>query len=313
LQVVGWRRYFDAGRIAAHPAADGVRLMVFPAGHIPGAAMILVEVDRGDQRPFRLLYTGDFCAHDQPLVEGALFPKTGESFPIDVLVMEGVLATNEEADRADYGAELRRCVREVRDHNGATLIGVSTLGEAAPVLKALADAGSRPVVHRALEPVLQAVWPGWSDASMSVVDEAEARRAFEAKRIVVAPGDQFEENSPAGRLVASAAARPDGLIVVLNRAHKGTVAGQLCAADRRANVDIGARQIRLEARVERFLLVNHAPRGQLVAAARAVDPDRLVLVHGKRSRLFALGRAIDKAGFGGQIDVPETGERLDLA
>ncbi|MFW5967221.1 MAG: MBL fold metallo-hydrolase, partial [Persicimonas sp.] len=94
LQAIGWRRYFDVSRLSPHEAAQKMRLMAFPAGHIPGAAMLLVEVDAGDESPFRILYTGDFCAHDQPLVDGALFPKTGPEFSIGALIMEGGLATN---------------------------------------------------------------------------------------------------------------------------------------------------------------------------------------------------------------------------
>ncbi len=88
LQSVPYRRYFELSSYTDSPGAQKFRAMVFEAGHIPGAGMLLVEIEVGDERPFRLLYTSDFCGHDQPGVPGALFPQTGDAFPVDVMVME---------------------------------------------------------------------------------------------------------------------------------------------------------------------------------------------------------------------------------
>src|SRR5690554_4406382 len=106
LNAVGTREYFDPLRFSptlATKNADSAapvkfRAMSFGAGHIAGAEMLLLEVERGAARPFRMLYTGDFCGHDQVLRRGAPFPQSGADFEIDMMLMEGVLATEEDVD-----------------------------------------------------------------------------------------------------------------------------------------------------------------------------------------------------------------------
>ena len=49
--------------------AGGFTLTLYPAGHMPGAAMTLI-----DDGEFRVLYTGDFCMTDQLTVNGADIP-----------------------------------------------------------------------------------------------------------------------------------------------------------------------------------------------------------------------------------------------
>jgi Cft2 family RNA processing exonuclease len=300
LQSVPVRRYFELSTLLDNQAAEKFRAMVFPAGHIPGAGMLLVEIEVGDDRPFRLLYTGDFCGHDQPGVPGALFPRTGADFPIDAMVMEGVLATQKSLDELDYTQQFNRLKELVVGHKGAAIIGVSTLGEAAQVVVGLVDAGVRPLVHRLLEAVLEAA--GIDQASFDTGDEARCRQALAAGRVVVAPGEQLQRGTPAGRLVDAVVRRDDGLVVVLNRVHNKSVAGRL----------LRGQPAELSAQIEHLHLPNHAPRHQLVGAVQAINPARLVLVHGHRSHLFALKRAVKSSGFGGTIDVPGNDETIDL-
>ncbi|MFW6053226.1 MAG: MBL fold metallo-hydrolase RNA specificity domain-containing protein [Persicimonas sp.] len=317
LEAVPTRRYFDISSESDSVGAEKFRAnklqaMAFPAGHIPGAAMLLVEADVGGDRPFRLLYTGDFCGHDQPLVDGALFPRTGQSFPIDVLVIEGVLATQKKLDKLDYAAELSRLIGTVSERKGGALVGVSTLAEAAPLARALSDAGESVVVHRALESVLAVCWPEYRDGGVELADDSQCARALQAGRVVLAPGEQFAPSSAAGRALESVVGRKDALVVVVNRAHKKSVAGRLLSAQPGQKVRLGRRKVPLEATVEHFSLPNHAPRSQLVEAVQAVDPGRVLLVHGHKSHLYALKRAIEKSGFSGEIDVPENGTSIVL-
>jgi Cft2 family RNA processing exonuclease len=300
LRGVPMRRYVELSSILDTPAAKKFRMMVFPAGHIPGAGMVVVEIDVGGERPFRLLYTGDFCGHDQPAVPGALFPKTGADFSIDVMIMEGVLATQKGLDELDYTEQFAKLERIVGARQGGALIGVSSLGEAAQLVAGLVEAGIRPTVHRMLESVLEAAGVGL--AEMDGADEAQCRQALEAGKVVIAPGEQLGRSTPAGRLVSAIAERDDGVIVVLNRAHKKSTAGRI----------LSGRHTNLSASAEHVQLPNHAPRHQLTGAVKAIDPARVVLVHGHRSQLFALKRAIAATGFAGAIDVPENGEMIDL-
>ncbi len=303
LQALPSRQYFELSRLSDNPQAEKFRLMAFPAGHIPGAAMLLVEIDRGPTRPFRLLYTGDFCGHDQPLCPGALFPRTGADFGVDVLVMEGVLATNKACDQVRYAEQLDVLVEAVADTRGPVLVGVATVGSAFSVVEALREAGQAPLVHEMIAPVLQAAGVPADDLRFG--SDAACERALGAGGVVVAPGEQFDRSSAAGRLVGGVVERPQALVAVINRAHASSVAGRLVGARRGDTLRLGGRAVAVRARIEHVLLPNHAPRRQLIAAVDALAPERVVLVHGHRSQLFSLKRAIARAGYAGPIDVPD--------
>ena len=65
--------------------APGIQITFFPAGHILGAAMILIEVD-----DHRILISGDFSGDGQQTISGYSLP---EKFPsIDLLVCESTYA-----------------------------------------------------------------------------------------------------------------------------------------------------------------------------------------------------------------------------
>lgn len=60
---------------------QGYTITLFPAGHIPGAAMVYIETDQ-----HRILYTGDFSCQPELLCGAYHLP---EDLPVDVLICEG--------------------------------------------------------------------------------------------------------------------------------------------------------------------------------------------------------------------------------
>ena len=67
-------------------------ITLFPAGHIPGAAMTLVE-----NEDCKILYTGDFCDFDQLTVQGAQIP----DIKIDTLICETTYGYMQSIGRLD--------------------------------------------------------------------------------------------------------------------------------------------------------------------------------------------------------------------
>lgn len=77
IREVGFHRLFEA--------APGIQVTYFPAGHILGAAMIMIEIGG-----FRALFSGDFCGDGQKSVSGY---RLSEKLPeIDLLVCESTYA-----------------------------------------------------------------------------------------------------------------------------------------------------------------------------------------------------------------------------
>jgi Cft2 family RNA processing exonuclease len=129
---------------------------------------------------------------------------------------------------------------------------------------------------------------------------------------VVAPGDQLESKSPAGRLAADVAGRTDATVILMNRAHGRTAAGRLLRAQHGESVEIGGTRVQRRCRLEHLSIPTHAPRWQLLRTVALLEPDHVVLVHGRESQLWALRRALEKDGYPGDITVAEDGVDVRL-
>ncbi|MBW4440352.1 MAG: MBL fold metallo-hydrolase [Plectolyngbya sp. WJT66-NPBG17] len=71
---------------------DGLTAELFPAGHLPGAAAILLTYTPPDGRSHSILYTGDFFLSNSRLVEGLRLEELRGLRP-DVVIVEGTYGT----------------------------------------------------------------------------------------------------------------------------------------------------------------------------------------------------------------------------
>lgn len=301
------------GRFRAVPGVDGARIMALPAGHVPGAAMAVVDIEAGDEST-RLLYTGDFCTHDQAVVDGAGIPHFADGPPVDAVVSEAMLANDEEADEVVWAREADGLVQAVDETDGPVVVGVGAIGESTEVAALLAGAGETVMVDDYLRPVFEAcraeldeVWP-----SLIFGDRSRMKGRLRGRGTVVAVGDQFRSNTTAGRMAGPLIDDETATIAVLNRARSSTGAGRLVAADRGEAIEWAGRRRSLKARVVHRRLVNHAPRWQLAGFIKGVGAPKTLLVHGPTGSRWGLKRALGKRGFDGSVEVVERGEEYGV-
>jgi Cft2 family RNA processing exonuclease len=103
-----------------------ITVSLFPAGHILGAASVLIESDGKS-----LLHTGDLNFKNQQLLAGASLPKRH----IDFVITE---CTNSSGDLPDYKSEKKRLgafINEIADKNGSILMPAFALGKTQELLK----------------------------------------------------------------------------------------------------------------------------------------------------------------------------------
>ena len=296
-------------------ANSSARLIAFRAGHIPGAALCVFEIESPAGETFRVAYTGDFCCHDLPATPAAQLPVPDGSFGIDALIMEGILATDRGADAVDVDESLNRLWRLASSGHRGCLIPVQTLAESVEIAVGLSRADIPFSMHRYAAPVLEAAAREIDDLSAEAINFAgtrEARAVLEAGGCVVAPGDQLKADSPAGRLAPTVVARAGAAVILLNRAHGNTPGGRLLDSEVGETVELNGRRVERRCRVEHLLIPNHAPRWQLLRTAALLEPDHVALVHGRESQLWALRRALEKDGYDGNITVAENGVEVDL-
>lgn len=108
------------------------------AGHIPGAAMILIETKNR-----KILYTGDFAKNETPLAKGYRLP---ENIDADVLIMCGLHAMNPE-HLYNYGIDnivnrLRTCLSQ----NDSVVLRIHQLTKGLEITKMLGDAMENGVI-----------------------------------------------------------------------------------------------------------------------------------------------------------------------
>jgi putative mRNA 3-end processing factor len=98
------------------------------AGHIPGSAMILFEVDGK-----RVLYTGDFNSRPTMLMNSEF--KSPELLkPIDIMITESTYGYRDLPDRDELEKQLVKSINETLAAKGSVLIPVFALGRAQETL-----------------------------------------------------------------------------------------------------------------------------------------------------------------------------------
>jgi Cft2 family RNA processing exonuclease len=123
-QALPWRRSIEF--------QDGLSAEFFPAGHLPGAAAILLTYTGGD-RSYRVFYTGDFFLSNSRLVEG-LHLDTIRNLNPDVTIVEGTYGTSRHPHRRQQENNLMARIDRAINEQQSILIPVSALGIAQELL-----------------------------------------------------------------------------------------------------------------------------------------------------------------------------------
>lgn len=109
---------------------DGLTAELFPAGHLPGAAVILLTyTPPGSEghRPYRLIYTGDFFLSNSRLVEGLRIEELRGLEP-DVLIVEGSYGTARYPHRRQQENQLIERISHAIAQGQSVLLPLPTLG-----------------------------------------------------------------------------------------------------------------------------------------------------------------------------------------
>ncbi len=114
---------------------SGLVAELFPAGHLPGAAAILLTYTT-PRRSYTLLYTGDFFLSNSRLVEGLPLEELRGLEP-DVLIIEGSYGTARHAHRRNQENQLAERINHAITNSCSVLIPTPTLGLGQEILMLL--------------------------------------------------------------------------------------------------------------------------------------------------------------------------------
>lgn len=112
--------------IAPIELRKGLSVQLFPAGHLPGAAIALLTY-AAPHRTYTLLYTGDFFLSNSRLVEGLPLSELRGLKP-DVLILEGSYGTARHAHRRQLENQLAERIHRAIAQEQSVLLPTPALG-----------------------------------------------------------------------------------------------------------------------------------------------------------------------------------------
>lgn len=99
---------------------------LFPAGHLPGATVILLTY-KTPERTYKLLYTGDFFLSNSRLVEGLRLEEL-RGLDLDVLIIEGTYGTSRHQHRRNQENQLAERINRAIAGRSCVLLPTPALG-----------------------------------------------------------------------------------------------------------------------------------------------------------------------------------------
>ncbi len=115
--------------------APDLQVQLFPAGHLPGAAAVLLAYQT-PERPYTLLYTGDFFLSNSRLVEGLSLESLRNLAP-DVLIVGGRYGTARHPRRRQLEKQFLAQIEEALMRDYSVLLPVPPLGLGQEILMLL--------------------------------------------------------------------------------------------------------------------------------------------------------------------------------
>lgn len=122
-QALPWRSPFEF--------FDGLTVQLYPAGHLPGAAAILITytppIADEPSRSYKIFYTGDFFLSSTRMVEGFPLEELRGLQP-DVLIVEGSYGTSRHPHRRQQENSLAERIKQAIAAHKSVLLPATPLG-----------------------------------------------------------------------------------------------------------------------------------------------------------------------------------------
>lgn len=135
LNVLPWRCPKQIYSQSSLTIKEDLTIELFPAGHLPGAAAILIKYAT-KSRTYKIFYTGDFCLSNLQLVEG-LSLETLRGLAPDILIIEGSYGTARHPHRRQQEKHLMERMITAIDSQQNIILPVPTLGLGQEIIKLL--------------------------------------------------------------------------------------------------------------------------------------------------------------------------------
>lgn len=277
-----------------------VQVTLHPAGHIPGAAMVLLETPQ-----MRILFSGDFCDFDQLTVPGFHLPS---GLDLDYLVVESTML-GRTSHFPDLVGHERRVLAgrfaEILERGGRVLVPAMAVGRSQELARILDEAmclGHMPRVPVWIDGLAAEASRIYERFGCRIFNETVRRGPrglshFTSPAVAIASSGSLHESSRSYEYALSMANSPEDAILLsghLDEDSPGRALKQGVPGDVR-------RHLRTRAEVSSYLLSYHADMAGILDLVHQSCPRNIILVHGYRSmedisRFFSQVRKLSEPG-----------------
>jgi metallo-beta-lactamase family protein len=311
-----------------------LRVEFLDAGHILGAAIVVMDVDSGTQQR-RIVFTGDHGRKNLPIL------RDPEPLPeCDVLITESTYGDRIHEQRVDMMAELARIVAEEMHDGGRVIVPAFAVGRTQSVvlfLGQLMREGHLPKLPIYVDSPMSREatrimgrHPGLFDAEtqallrsghnplffdgVTYVSDVEESKALNQVRsgIIISASGMCESGRVLHHLSQSVGRREDCVLLVGYQAH-GTLGRRLLDGERTVNIFGEPHDVHCKVRSMPGFSA-HADWRELLAAARPLASrcQQVFVVHGEDEPAEAYAGRLRNAGFRSVV-VPSKHDRVEIA
>lgn len=301
---------------------DGLSAVFYPAGHLPGAAAILLTYTppTPPKRPvqsYTVLYTGDFFLSNSRLVEGLPLEELRSLSP-DVLIIEGSYGTARYPHRRQQENQLAERIYQAIAQNQSVLLPTPALGLAQELLLLLRS--HHRFTGRDLDIWVDASIAAGCDAYLEILPYLPATVQNFARhqslfwddkvrpRVRRWSGEVFPEEPRSPRILLTDIARPltPKLLTALNQELEQWVV--LVPHDEIAS---GEPSMLGNIQPQSYLLSQHCDGPGTTQLIHNIRPQHLLFVHGAPNALADL-TGLEELHNRYQLHLPEAGSLVEL-
>lgn len=282
---------------------------VYSAGHIPGSAMYVVNIDGK-----RILYTGDFKLDTTKVVDGANI----DVGKIDALLMETTYSSREHPSRTAVEKELGEVIKKTIQKGGIVVLPVFALraGEILMILNKLKlkvpiylDGMARKAT------MIMIKYPQFTRNSFelkkalskvkSVKSEDDRNAAIKQPSVIVTTGGCMD-GGPIVHYLKHLYARKDCALILTGFQIPKTAGRYLVDTGRYVANDM---DLKLKMQLYQLDFSGHAGRAELLRFVKKIRPKKVICMHGDYCERFATEI---KGRFGIEALAPKNGDVIEL-
>jgi putative mRNA 3-end processing factor len=306
------RNFFALPYEKRYDFAGNLSFEFYDAGHIAGAAQVLIEHDRK-----KLLYSGDLKLLPTRMHEGAVVPR-GQ---VDALVVECCYAMRDQPDRRLLERNFCENVRSTLEAGEPVLVPSFAVGRTQEVLQIL-DAGhinaetyvdgmgaKTSAILRDF-PTYVRNYTALSNAVRKAhfIDDPQQRKKLLKKPCVIVATAGMLDGGPALGYLTRMNNMNKGKVLLTGYQVEGTN-GRTLIEHRRINVE-GQGEVKVRIPFAWYSFSAHASRSELFSYVDKLSPEKIFAIHGDEQSCTSFVRDLKARGY--DAVAPRVGDRFDV-